>query len=207
MATQSPVIGTLARLRVETGALQRRPLALFGEVASWLDYRLCLFRLYGFHAPVENALRAVDDLPSAIEDANLRNHKVALLALDLVSLGVARRDLAALPRVAVAPLDVPEAIGWMYVVEALTLDGQELARQLAQRLPGEIACASTYLGCYGQEVRARWRAFGASVEAYARAVGPSESDRIVAAAADAFSRLHGWLRLATLQPRADRLHA
>lgn len=207
MESQSLVISTLARLRAETGALQRRPLALFGEVASWLDYRLCLFRLYGFHAPLESALRAVPDLSLAIEDANLRNHKGALLALDLISLGVARRDLVALPRITVPSLEVPEAIGWMYVVEALTLEGKELARQLAARMPNELACASAYFNCYGHEVRPRWRALGTAIEAYAHAAGPVAADRIVAAATDALVRLHRWLRLATVQPRADRLHA
>ena len=131
---QEPVSRTpalMARLNAATAALHdREPFA--GRV-SWLDYRIYLMRLYGFHATVEAALTAFRPLTSVVADARLRNHKAALLAHDLLALGVDHRDLAQVPRMALAaPLALPEALGWTYVVESTTLRGKPLARRLAR---------------------------------------------------------------------------
>src|SRR6187402_1683463 len=126
MHAQTPGSGAMARLRAETGMLQRRverELAGFGDAASWLDYRLYLCRMYGFLVPIEAALGETPGLAEAVPDAGVRNHKVALLAHDLLSLGVEQRHLGQIPRIAVPPLgELPEALGWMYVVESATLD-------------------------------------------------------------------------------------
>lgn len=211
MEALAPVVmSTMVRLGRETGSLQRRiehELELFGAGASWLDYRMYLVRMFGFHAPVERALGAVPDLEDVVVDAGLRNNKVALLAHDLVSLGVDRRDLVAMPRMVVPALDdLPEALGWMYVLEASTLDSRDLSRHLAQHLPAELASASAYLGCYGAEVHARWADFGEALDDYAMESG--HGDRIVAAATECLVRLHRWLRPPAPAPVvAARLHA
>jgi heme oxygenase len=211
---ESPAPGSaIARLRAETELLARRAwrsLALFGDAASWLDYRLYLCRMYGFVAPIEAALGEAPGLAAVIHDAGLRNHKIALLSHDLVSLGVDRRDLGELPRIAVPPLaELPEALGWMYVVEAATLEGRELARHLASRLPHELESSSAYLRCYGAEARARWRAFAAALDAYTaredggEGGGGGASDRVVAAATDCLVRLHRWLAPSAQDLRAS----
>ncbi len=190
---------TMARLRDETSELLRlveSELDLFGPSMSWLDYRLYLFRMYGFHATAERSLAARRELASVIGDAALRNHKVALISHDLVALGVERRDLAQLPRITAPALaGLPEAVGWMYVLEAATLHGKRLARHLAPQLPLEIERASGYLNCYGAEVVARWQAFGRAVDAYA--TDADTEDRVVIAARDCYLRLHRWLRPST----------
>jgi heme oxygenase len=194
--------------------LQRRverELATFGDVASWLDYRLYLCRMYGFLAPIERALGETPVLAAAIHDADLRNHKAALLADDLAALGVERTHLGQIPQISVPVLDeLPEAVGWMYVVEASTLDGAELARHLALRLPSELDCAASYLRCYGDLVHARWRDFSAAVDAYVDAANVGACDRVVLAATDCLIRLHRWLTpssSATSQIRGGRVHA
>jgi heme oxygenase len=193
--------------------LQRRvgrELSMFGDVASWLDFRLYLCRMYGFLAPIERALGDTPDLAAAIQDADMRNNKAALLADDLASLGVEQTHLAQIPQISVPVLDeLPEAIGWMYVVEASTLDGAELARHLALRLPSELDGASSYLRCYGDQVHARWRDFSAAVDAYVDAANLGACDRVVLAATDCLIRLHRWLTpsSATSHVRAGRVHA
>jgi len=191
---KQPNDGVMARLLVETHDLQRRvenELELLGGRTSWLDYRLYLFRMYGFHVSIERALDATPSLATVVPDAAFRNNKVALLAHDLVSLGVERRDLAQLPRMPVPTLELGEALGWMYVLEATTLRSRALRQHLRTILPVEIETASAYLGCYGDEVEARWTQLGTLLEAFAARAG---GDPIATGAVDCLTRLHRWLK-------------
>lgn len=194
---------SMARLRDATAAVREDRELLAGRI-SWLDYRLYLFRLYGFYAAVERALIATRPLANVIPDASLRNHKAALLAADLVALGVERRDLVQLPRMAFAgALALPEALGWTYVVESLTVGGKQLARRLARQLPHEIQTASAYLACYGDEAAERWREIGDALDGFPQA--EPEIDRMIEAARDGFVRLGGWVSPSL--PRSTRIHA
>src|SRR4051812_27766556 len=94
VAARTP--SSMGRLRDATAAVHEDRELLAGRI-SWLDYRLYLCRMYGFYAAVERALVASRSLAKVIPDAGLRNHKAALLAADLVALGVERRDLVQLP--------------------------------------------------------------------------------------------------------------
>jgi len=186
----------MARLLAEASDVQHTielESELMQDRVTWLDYRLYLSRMYGFHGPVERALGTTRGLTAVIEDAPLRNHKVALLAHDLVALGVERRALQELPRMPVPALhEVPEALGWMYVLEAWTLGSRKLRKHLAQQLPTEIDSASAYLRCYGDEVSVRWRELGLAVDRYAART--RTADQIAAAAHDCLVRLQRWLR-------------
>lgn len=196
MQSQAPG-GAIARLGAETGMLQgriERELAALRASATWLDYRLFLCRMYGFLAPVERALAGTPGLSAVIGDADRRNNKASLLALDLASLGVDRGHLAQIPRSSVPLLDeLPEALGWMYVAESSTLESEALARGLAPRLAAELEHSSAYLRCYGDETYARWRAFGAALDAYVAGAEAGACDRMVLAATDCLIRLHRWL--------------
>ena len=206
LGSSGGVDGVMARLLVETHDLQRRvesELDLLGGRTSWLDYRLYLFRMYGFHVPIERALDATPALASIIPDAALRNNKVALLAHDLVALGVERRDLAQLPRMPVPTLDLGEALGWMYVLEATTLRSKTLHTHLARVLPVEIESAAGYLNCYGHEVDARWRQLGDHLEGFA---ATHSGDLIASGAVDCLTQLHRWLRPSNLRQN-QRLRA
>ena len=194
----------MARLRDATAMVRDDREVLAGRV-SWLDYRLYLIRMYGFHAAVERALTANRQLVTVITDAPLRNHKAALLAADLVALGVDRRGLAELPRMELpAALALPEALGWTYVVESATLSGKQLVRHLARQLPAEIQTASAFLRCYGDEAPERWRQLGAAFDAIELA--ERDGDRVIEVARDGFVKLRGWVHPA-LQPRPARIHA
>lgn len=212
-----------ARLHTATAALQ--DLGLFAGRVSWLDYRLTLVRLYGFHVTVEAALTAFRPLTAVVSDARLRNHKAALLAHDLVTLGVDRRDLAQVPRMRLpGPLALPEALGWTYAVESATLRGKLVARRLARQLPEEVQRASAYLGCYGDEVPTRWRELGDALDAFGLGRSPvarrtelaalpddlARADRactqVIDAARDALIQLRCWLG-PVLQARTSQRHA
>lgn len=222
LVSRTPTL--MARLNAATAPLHDQGL-LAGRV-SWLDYRLYLVQLYGFHAAVEPALSAFRPLTAVIADAGLRNHKAALLAHDLVALGVDRRELAHVPRMASPrPVALPEALGWTYVAESPTLRGKLLARRLARHLPEEIQRASAYLGCYGDEAPARWRELGDALDAFGRghadpasrcaalAALPDElacadraCARVIDAARDGMIELRRWLG-PVLQPRTSQRHA
>lgn len=215
----------MARLNAATAALHDDR-DLFAGRVSWLDYRLYLVRLYGFHAAVEAALTAFRPLASVVADASLRNHKTALIAHDLVALGLDRRDLHQLPRMTLtAQLGLPEALGWTYVVESATLRGKLVLRRLARQLPDEVQRASAYLGCYGEEAATRWRELGDAIDAFgagripaargaqaARAAAPEASPdelscaRVIDAARDGSIQLRCWVG-PVLQPRTSRRHA
>ncbi len=192
----------MGRLRDATAAVRDHRELLTGRV-SWLDYRMYLFRMYGFYAAVERALTASRPLAAVIPDAALRNHKSALLAADLVALGVERRDLMMLPRMPFAgQLPLPEAVGWTFVLESLTVGNKALARRLARQLPREIQTASAYLGCYGDEAAERWREIGDALDGWGQS--EREVDRVVAVALDGFLKLRTWVSPA-VQP--TRIHA
>jgi heme oxygenase len=194
----------MAQLREATAMVREDRERLAGRV-SWLDYRMYLARMYGFHGAIERALVSVRQLPMVIPDAALRNHKAALLAADLVALGVERHDLALLPRMPFAGvLTLPEALGWTYVSESLTLSGKQLSRHLIRQLPAEIPGASAYLGCYGDEAPERWRQLGIAIDGFEYA--DRDADRVIATARDGFLRLRSWVN-PVLQPRPSRIHA
>jgi len=188
----------MTRLFAATTDVQRTIEAeteLLADRVSWLDYRLYLFRMYGAHAPIERAFGTTRGLTAVVEDAPLRNHKVALLAHDLIALGVDRRDLPELPRMPVPPLhELPEALGWMYVLESWTLGGARLRAHLAKHLPLEIGAAGAYLGCYGDEAGTRWHELGAAIDRYGARSGSDTIDQIVDGAAECLLRLQRWFR-------------
>jgi heme oxygenase len=194
----------MARLRDATAIVRDDRDILAGRV-SWLDYRLYLIRMYGFQVAVERALTATRQLVTVIADARLRNHKAALLAADLVALGVDRRDLAELPRMEFpAALALPEALGWTYVVESATLSGKQLIRHLARQLPAEIQTASAFLRCYGDEAPERWRQLGVALDAFE--LPARDGDHVIETARDGFLKLRGLVH-PVAQPRPTRIHA
>jgi len=207
LATRTPVspFPTLtSRLRDATATLRDDRELLTGRVTGQ-EYRTYLLRMYGFHANVERALKSCRPLAGVIADAPLRNHKSALIAHDLVALGVDRVDLIAAPRMGFpGALALPEALGWTYAVEAIALGGKQLARHLARHLPAEVNRSSAYLNCYGGEAQERWRALGEAIDGFEHAV--RDGDRVVCAAREGFGQLRAWMRPA-LQAQPSRILA
>lgn len=195
----------MAQLRDATVGL-RDDRELLGGRVSGLDYRMYLLRMYGFHATLERTLKACRPLAGVVADAPLRNLKAALLAHDLVALGVDRFDLMQAPRMPFpGAVALPEALGWTYVVEAVAQAAKPLARHLHRHIPAELARASAYLGCYGGEAAERWRELGEALDGYEHA--ERDADRIVTAARDGFLQLGAWVRPALPATPPMRIHA
>lgn len=200
----SPFPTLTSRLRDATVTVRDDRELLAGRVTGQ-EYRTYLLRMYGFLANVERALKSCRPLAGVIADAPLRNHKSALIAHDLVALGVERVELIAAPRMRFpGALALPEALGWTYAVESIALGGKQLQRHLARQLPAEVSRASAYLGCYGNEAPERWRELGEAIDGFEHVV--RDGDRVVGAAHDGFAQLRAWIRPA-LQAHPSKILA
>ncbi len=185
----------LERLRERTGPWHRRLEAELSLLTPGSDehvYARYLGKLWGFHAPIEQALSLVTGLERTGLSVERRVKCPALVA-DLVALGLTRVELTRLPRCGFAPqpTDVPSALGCMYVLEGATLGGQVVCRELRRRMPRVLERASSYFTIYGAETGARWREF-------TRVLGERPGDAreeaaVVEAACVTFQGLHRWL--------------
>ena len=94
---------------------------------------------------------------------------------------------------AVAPLrSIPEALGWMYVIERNAPLHGIVRRHLARRMPGQMDVAGTYLATTEALAPQRLRALGDALDEIAR--GVSAGDIIVETAHRAFGVQRRWLR-------------
>lgn len=164
-------------------------------------YRSMLARIYGFEAPIEAALARIPTLEPAFR---AERAKVSLLEQDLGTLGFDGDAIASLPRLASVNLrTLPQALGWLFVIERQTLLAGQLRRHL-QRTLGPIAeLASRYLSAYGDTPGARFRVLG---DALGEAAKVYSAASIVAAANEAFRAQRQWIRTcpAIGEPGTDR---
>ena len=95
-------------------------------------YRRLLAAMLGFHDPFEAALGRLDWTGAGIDFAARR--KSHLIEADLATLGLARADIARLPRCLDVPVpdDLPAGFGCLYVVEGATLGGRLILRQVGE---------------------------------------------------------------------------
>jgi heme oxygenase (biliverdin-IX-beta and delta-forming) len=156
------------------------------------EYRAVLARLYGLYAPVELALGDVAGLSTIVDDLSGR-WKAALLARDLLALGLSTVELRDLPRCADLPAlpDIAHALGCLYVFEGATLGGQLIARQIAGSLGVSTEHGGAFFSSYGSQTGPMWRRFGAAVTAYATT--PNHEAAMVAAAQELFRIFTRWL--------------
>jgi heme oxygenase len=163
---------------------------VFRPEATRTDYRTYLARAYGFVVPLEHALMHTPGLDDII-DLQARS-KSALLLYDLLALGMTLQDVQELPQC----LSVPSfkgpaaALGWMYVVERPMLQAAVVRSHLEGKLGRSIATSTAYLSCYAGQAGVRWRELALAMDRVAST--PVLSDRIAAAASDAFRCLLRW---------------
>jgi heme oxygenase len=165
---------------------------LFRRDVTATHYMLYLMRVYGFEAPLESTLVMTPALDLMV---NLKERsRCALIAQDLLSLGLRPNQVAELPMCLTIPnfRGAAEALGWMYVVERATLAHSVIRQHLMTCLPNEIAIASSYLQSYAGVAGTRWRKFGSTLDEVAR--HPAIADRIVTAANEAFRCQRRWLQ-------------
>ncbi len=133
IGTSVPLV--LARLRRATEHDHARIEADLGFVERSLTsarYRRVLEALHGYHAAVEEPLRAIPRVASLALDLE-RRRKLALIERDLRALGLDESALAEIPIASGAPVPraVGEALGCLYVLEGATLGGRIISRHLA----------------------------------------------------------------------------
>ena len=150
------------------------------------EYTRLLARLYGFHAPVEQAVAVA--LPQDGPDATAWR-RAGLLHADLVQMGLDPAAIPLLPQAAPPNILTPAAaLGWLYVIEGSTLGGRLLARGLDGILLGPQG--RTFLSASLQLGHVRWAAVGAAIDHY----GHDEAKRgqMVAGAVTAFQSFETW---------------
>jgi heme oxygenase len=166
-----------ARADVERLALLR-PNALRDE---YVDY---LVKLYGFEAPIEEALANAPDLAAVVR----YRRRSELLAADLMTLGKNPVALRSIDPPAIASL--AEALGWLYVVERGRLMHGILHRHLAKVLRTEVSTAGCYLASHIGSAGARRHELGVALDRVARSVLTAQV--ISATAHAAFRRERRW---------------
>jgi heme oxygenase (biliverdin-IX-beta and delta-forming) len=123
-----------------------------------LDYRLLLIRLYGFHKPFEDLVRATADRVRLDLDMVDRARSPLLLA-DLQALGFDTNVEAGLPlwRPSVHLASKGALLGALYVLEGSTLGGVQIARALKDRGSGDVSNARLFFLGRGERQGAMWR--------------------------------------------------
>jgi heme oxygenase len=192
-----PVDGlwVLARLNEETQVHHAEADAdvdryLFCEGVSAVEYRTYLARVYGFLAPLEAALAMAPELERVIDVRG--RAKAALVAHDLLALGMTMNEVNELPQCLSIPTfrGAAAALGWLYVAERPLLSSAVIRGHLSTQLPSEMAYAAAYFMCHAGQVGAMWRALGESMNRLAST--SAIADRIIVAAHDAFRTLQRW---------------
>ena len=116
-------------------------------------YRRWLCDLFRFIAPVEKNLVPVLD-----KRLMRGRHKASRLATDLMALGLTAPERTRLANRCIVPeLYHPlEGLGWLFVVERLTLQFDRIQSQLWPHLGFELNVAGCFLVGYGDEMLRAW---------------------------------------------------
>ncbi|WP_147321215.1 biliverdin-producing heme oxygenase [Rhodoferax lacus] len=185
----------LQRLKNETrarhGALESRSV-LLDPALSRERYLDCLCRFYGYYAPLELRLRGSPGWAEA-GFAYAARYKSALLAQDLLALGLLPARLHGLPSCSALPTveTTAQLFGCLYVLEGATLGGQIITRHLQASLGLTPESGAAFFAGYGAQTGSRWKEFGAHLTAFALQSGAG--DAIVASANSTFETLDHWL--------------
>lgn len=117
---------------------------LLQPAATRADYLDHMIRAYGVIAPFESACKYTPGLARVLDFRELT--RAGLIAQDLLSLGLAPSQVSAVAQCdAITPFhDIPEALGWLYVIDRPTLLNDRLRRHLCTRMP-ELSHACAYL--------------------------------------------------------------
>jgi heme oxygenase len=153
-------------------------------------YADLLARMFGFYDPLEAALGSREfrgiDLAARL--------KAPLLRADLLALGYSPDAVRAVPRCAVLPAltGLAELAGCLYVLEGATLGGQYVRREVARAFGLGPGSGCSFFSGYGERTGRMWTGFCHALIAYADE-HPAEAGRIVATAAETFTRFGEWV--------------
>lgn len=145
-------------------------------------------RMYGFHAPWEEALASHGQFVAHVR----RRSRLPSIARDLIALGARPNDIPRIKQCAGATDLVrckDAALGSCYVIEGSTLGGQVIARSLAEEKWLPIGGLATF-NPYGADTGRMWRAFKVWLDGSARDADPVA---VAAGARRTFILLADWL--------------
>lgn len=143
-------------------------LGLMRMTSTLEGYARALRRFHGLHRAAEAAFARVEGWDGVGIDPEERR-KTPLLEEDLRRLGMTPEAIAALPPCTTLPpiVDLPTALGAMYVLEGSTLGGRYITKAVAKSLGLTPGDGCSYFASYGEHLGAMWKAFGAAVDAFA----------------------------------------
>ncbi len=146
-------------------------------------YRYLLARIYGFEAPVANALSMTRGLDVQFARRRVR---ASWLASDLIALGLTPAEHAVLGRRHDVPhLEAaPEGLGWLYVLEMISLRVTPLRARLHEEV---LTMAGSYLMTARDSAT---RELGSTLDLVTHT--PTIAKRIIAGAHDGFESLRRW---------------
>jgi heme oxygenase len=142
------------------------------------DYLAVLLRTFGFVAPLESACKYTPGLERMIDIRRLTH--AGLIAQDLLTLGISPAELARAPQcLAITTFQhVPEALGWLYVVERSVRIQHGIRDHLQTHVSG-LGNACAYLTELVR-ARARWDELARSLDRLSTC--PEVANELVAAA-------------------------
>jgi heme oxygenase len=188
--------GSLLRqqLKHETAGLHQRletQLGLMGSELSIHRYQTVLRTFYGFYAPVEARLAQLAAAGPPL-GFPLRA-RCELIERDLYALGLARCELAGLPRCTNLPrLSCPEDLaGCLYVLEGACLGGQVIAQALRRQLGVDRGSGASFFVGDAEATSARWILVLTWLDGLARA--GARREEIVASACATFLTIARWV--------------
>jgi heme oxygenase (biliverdin-IX-beta and delta-forming) len=166
-------------------------LDLLRPTAGRADYLAQLVRTYGFIAPFESACRYTPGLPHALDSHPYT--RAGLIAHDVLALGLSASQVASIPQCHSITTfgDVPQALGWLYVVERGTLLHEGIRRRIVAHLP-DIENACTYLAASAGELGDEWHALGRTLDRIG--TRPEVASQVISAAHNAFECVKQWFR-------------
>lgn len=161
------------------------------------DYVDVLIRTYGVVAPLESACRYMPGLARIVDFKQLM--RAGLIAQDLLSLGLSPLQVATISQCPSITMfrGLPEALGWLYVIERSTLLQDGIRRHLQRHL--DIENAYAYLTAYEGHVNDHWNAFGRVLDRIGH--DAATANEIIRASCDAFDACRQWLRTTTTEKR------
>ncbi len=180
------ILGRAAILRAATHSthetldqsiMAARPFDSIGNYARFLKVQ------HAFHRDAAPLYRA-PALQHLIPDLSQRT-RLAAVAQDAASLGVTLPDYAGSPATSYG-VDVPEALGWLYVIEGSNL-GAAFLFKAAVKMGLSAEHGAGHLAEAPEGRAAQWRAFKEALDA--AQLAEAEEARVIAGAEEAFARV------------------
>ncbi|WP_102960620.1 biliverdin-producing heme oxygenase [Mangrovicella endophytica] len=139
-----------------------------------------------FHRDIE-ALYADPELDGLLPNLADRS-RLRAIEQDLADLGVPTPAKAAAPAFAAGHIDLPTALGWLYVAEGSNL-GAAFLLKAAAALGLSEEFGARHLAAAPEGRGLNWRTFTAALDGLA--LSPAEEERVTAGATAAFRRVQG----------------